>query len=178
MKTTTFFVSPERIRAILARQSTPRPAHETIVQDGDELVCTACGTTAPTLGSAPQAGAKPYGYHYEWAACITTEGPQRFKWEFNREHPPAWAVAEGQAKNVTPLYAAPQEQAASRAAVPEGWREPSTPMIEAALASARAASFHIDRETMREMLRVAMLAAAPVAQEGSAQVDTPEGGAK
>lgn len=36
-------------RAILARQTAPmQPEHETIVHDGDELVCTTCGTTAPT----------------------------------------------------------------------------------------------------------------------------------
>ncbi len=51
--------------------------------------------------------AQPAAWSYEWASCITCEGPQNFKPVIEREAPPQWAINEGQARNVTLLYAAP-----------------------------------------------------------------------
>ncbi|WP_273835604.1 hypothetical protein [Serratia marcescens] len=51
--------------------------------------------------------AQPVAWSYEWASCITCEGPQNFKPVIEREAPPQWAINEGQARNVTLLYAAP-----------------------------------------------------------------------
>lgn len=48
--------------------------------------------------------ADPVAWDYEWASCITCEGPQNFKPVIDREAPPEWAVDEGQARNVIPLY--------------------------------------------------------------------------
>ena len=51
--------------------------------------------------------AEPVAWDYEWASCITCEGPQNFKRIIEHEAPPEWAIHEGQARNLTPLYAAP-----------------------------------------------------------------------
>lgn len=51
--------------------------------------------------------AEPVAWDYEWAFCITCEGPQNFKRIIEREAPPEWAINEGQARNLIPLYAAP-----------------------------------------------------------------------
>lgn len=51
--------------------------------------------------------AQPVAWGYEWASCITCDGPQNFKHVIEREAPPKWAIDEGQARNVTPLYTAP-----------------------------------------------------------------------
>jgi len=51
--------------------------------------------------------AQPVAWSYEWASCITCEGPQNFKPVIEREAPPQWAIDEGQARNVTPLYTDP-----------------------------------------------------------------------
>jgi len=48
--------------------------------------------------------AEPVAWDYEWASCITCEGPQNFKRVIEREAPPEWSVDEGQAKNIIPLY--------------------------------------------------------------------------
>lgn len=50
---------------------------------------------------APEA---PYAYHYEWASCVTTDGPQGFKWVFAKDAPPDWAVKDGQCRNVIALF--------------------------------------------------------------------------
>lgn len=47
---------------------------------------------------------KPYAYAYEWASWISTEGPRDFHACIEREAPPQWAIDEGQARNVVPLY--------------------------------------------------------------------------
>lgn len=47
---------------------------------------------------------EPVAWDYEWASCITCEGPQDFKRVIEREAPPEWAVEEGQARNIIPLY--------------------------------------------------------------------------
>ncbi len=52
----------------------------------------------------PAADSEPVAWDYEWASCITCEGPQDFKRVIEREAPPEWAVAEGQARNIIPLY--------------------------------------------------------------------------
>ncbi|SEP40340.1 hypothetical protein [Enterobacter sp. NFIX58] len=63
------------------------------------------------LYTAPPApagiNAEPVAWDYEWASCITCEGPQDFKRVIEREAPPEWAVHEGQARKIIPLYAAP-----------------------------------------------------------------------
>lgn len=51
--------------------------------------------------------AEPVAWDYEWASCITCEGPQDFKLIIEHEAPPEWAIHEGQARNLIPLYAAP-----------------------------------------------------------------------
>ena len=79
--------------------------------------------------------AEPVAWDYEWASCITCEGPQNFKRVIEREAPPEWAVDEGQAKNITLLYAAPPAPV-----VPNGWIavpiEPTEDMIIAGFESA------------------------------------------
>ncbi len=47
---------------------------------------------------------EPVAWDYEWASCITCEGPQNFNRVIEREAPPEWAINEGQARNVIPLY--------------------------------------------------------------------------
>lgn len=54
-----------------------------------------------------QAAKNPVAWDYEWASYITCEGPQDFNRIIEREAPPNWAIDEGQAKNIIPLYAAP-----------------------------------------------------------------------
>ncbi|AMH00908.1 hypothetical protein AL485_18015 [Serratia liquefaciens] len=56
--------------------------------------------------------AQPVAWSYEWASYITCEGPQDFKPVIDREAPPQWAIDEGQARNVSPLYTAPPAPAA------------------------------------------------------------------
>lgn len=51
--------------------------------------------------------AEPVAWDYEWASYITCEGPQDFKRVIEREAPPKWAIEEGQARNIIPLYIAP-----------------------------------------------------------------------
>lgn len=59
----------------------------------------------PDMPPAPMVRAsEPVAWDYEWASCITCEGPQDFKRIIEREAPPEWAVAEGQARNIIPLY--------------------------------------------------------------------------
>lgn len=48
--------------------------------------------------------ADPIAWDYEWASCITCEGPQDFKRVIEREAPPEWAIDEGQARNIILLY--------------------------------------------------------------------------
>ncbi|HHU4726445.1 TPA: hypothetical protein ACUE4H_003447 [Klebsiella quasipneumoniae] len=47
---------------------------------------------------------EPVAWDYEWASCITCEGPQDFKRIIEREAPPDWAIEEGQARKIIPLY--------------------------------------------------------------------------
>lgn len=56
---------------------------------------------------------EPFAWSYEWASCITTDGPQNFKAVIEREAPPQWAIDDGQARKIVPLYTATQT-------VPEG----------------------------------------------------------
>lgn len=58
---------------------------------------------------------EPVAWEYEWASCITCEGPQGFKRVIERKAPPEWAIDEGQARNIIPLYAAPS----ARVSVPD-----------------------------------------------------------
>lgn len=47
---------------------------------------------------------EPVAWDYEWASYIACEGPQDFKRIIEREAPPEWAIEEGQARNIIPLY--------------------------------------------------------------------------
>lgn len=51
--------------------------------------------------------AEPVAWDYELASYITCEGPQKFKHIIEREAPPEWAIDEGRARNIVPLYTAP-----------------------------------------------------------------------
>lgn len=51
--------------------------------------------------------AEPVAWDYESASYITCEGPQKFKRIIEREAPPEWAIDEGRARNIVPLYSAP-----------------------------------------------------------------------
>ncbi|EMV7411796.1 hypothetical protein AADQ46_005388, partial [Enterobacter soli] len=51
--------------------------------------------------------AEPVAWDYERASCITCEGPQGFKRVIEHEYPPEWAIKEGRARNIVPLYADP-----------------------------------------------------------------------
>lgn len=78
-------------------------------------LCARCDHSGvlPALAAQSQgAQALPYAYHYEWADCVTTDGPQGFKWKFDKEAPPEWAVQDGQCRNVIPLAIAAQQAAA------------------------------------------------------------------
>ena len=56
------------------------------------------------LQPVPVVGSEPVAWDYEWASCITCEGPQNFNRVIEREAPPEWAINEGQARNIIPLY--------------------------------------------------------------------------
>ncbi|ENU0874939.1 hypothetical protein ACFGT5_003727 [Serratia marcescens] len=62
--------------------------------------------------------AQPVAWSYEWASCITCEGPQNFQPVIEREAPPQWAIDEGQARSVTPLYTSPPAPAVPGKATP------------------------------------------------------------
>lgn len=68
------------------------------------------------LQAAPVQAQEPVAWRYEWASCVTGDGPQNFKLTFGVEPPPEWAVQDGQARNVVKLYAAPVQTVA----VPDG----------------------------------------------------------
>lgn len=210
--------------AILARQTAPRPAHETIVQDGDELVCTACGNTAPTVGSVPHGtsatcpdcngtGMADSGGTHPWGEpAMIPCGCEQFEplrdgvsiglimqfVELAKNLPDISTigpipltpiqiafVAGKLAQAVAAMDDAPQEQAASRAAVPEGWRdaiEKAAWILESYHGYLKKLSpINFDEhpyipeiEGTAKDLR-AMLAAAPAAQEGKAVDGTPTG---
>ncbi|WP_413476010.1 hypothetical protein, partial [Hafnia paralvei] len=72
-------------------------------EDSDEIECV----MARQLLAYEQAAKNPVAWDYEWASYITCEGPQDFNRIIEREAPPDWAIDEGQARNIIPLYAAP-----------------------------------------------------------------------
>lgn len=93
---------------------------------------------------------EPVAWDYEWASYITGEGPRDFKRIVECEAPPEWAIEEGLARNIIPLYRhAPP--------VPEGYvtvpKEPTESMLIASYMFAHVAS---TRESW-----AAMLASAP-----------------
>lgn len=51
--------------------------------------------------------AQPVAWSYEWASCITCEGPQNFQPVIEREAPPQWAIDEGQARRTNPALHRP-----------------------------------------------------------------------
>lgn len=46
----------------------------------------------------------PYAWSYDWAHCVTCDGPQDFKPVIEREPPPQWAIDDGRVKNLITLY--------------------------------------------------------------------------
>ncbi len=58
----------------------------------------------PLYAHPPINQQEPVAWDYEWASCITCEGPQNFNRVIEREAPPEWAINEGQARNIIPLY--------------------------------------------------------------------------
>lgn len=52
-----------------------------------------------------QERAEPVAWQYEWAQCVTCEGPQDFKHVIETEAPPGWAITDGRVKNLRKLYA-------------------------------------------------------------------------
>lgn len=46
----------------------------------------------------------PYAWSYDWACCVTCEGPQDFEPVIEREPPAQWAIDEGRVKNLITLY--------------------------------------------------------------------------
>lgn len=69
--------------------------------------------------------AEAVAWDYEWASYITCEGPQDFKRVIEREAPPEWAIDEGQARNITPLYTAPPAPV-----VPDEWEQWIADVVE------------------------------------------------
>ncbi|WP_233934608.1 DUF551 domain-containing protein [Klebsiella michiganensis] len=67
----------------------------------------------PEMPPAQSVDSEPVAWDYEWASCITCDGPQDFKCVIEREAPPEWAIEEGQARNVIPLYRHAQQPVAS-----------------------------------------------------------------
>lgn len=51
--------------------------------------------------------AEAVAWDYERASCITSEGPQGFKRVIEHEYPPEWAIEEGRARKIVPLFTAP-----------------------------------------------------------------------
>ncbi|ENZ7725889.1 DUF551 domain-containing protein [Klebsiella aerogenes] len=92
---------------------------------------------------------EPVAWDYEWASCITCEGPQDFKRVIEREAPPEWAVDEGQARNIIPLY----RHAQPAPVVPEDARQALRKMVDEIIAE-------LDAE--ESACRAAMLQAEPV----------------
>ncbi|GKM82399.1 MULTISPECIES: DUF551 domain-containing protein [Klebsiella pneumoniae complex] len=64
---------------------------------------------------------EPVAWDYEWASYITCEGPQDFKRIIEREAPPEWAIEEGQARNIIPLYRHAQPAPVVQCPFPCGW---------------------------------------------------------
>jgi len=83
---------------------------ETLLQ-GELLVAEAAMRAAAPVVPVAAQPVVPMAWRYEWASCITTDGPQDFRLKFEAEPPPDWAVTDGQARNVVALYAAPQPAA-------------------------------------------------------------------
>ena len=75
---------------------------------------------------------EPFAWSYEWASCVTTDGPQNFKAVIEREAPPQWAIDEGQARKIAPLYTV----TTTHQSAPEDWQlvpvEPTGDMLEMA----------------------------------------------
>ncbi len=106
-----------------------------------------------------EAQREPVAWDYEWASCITCEGPRNFKRVIEREAPPEWAIDEGQARKIILLYAAPQLPA-----VPDGWvMVPMTPTAEMRMNGIEAAAnaMRLIEECPTRHCWRAMIAAAP-----------------
>ncbi|MEB8480231.1 hypothetical protein P2G56_17620 [Cronobacter malonaticus] len=51
--------------------------------------------------------AEPVAWQYDWAQCVTCDGPQDFKPVIETEAPAEWAITDGRVKNLRKLYTAP-----------------------------------------------------------------------
>lgn len=89
-------ITRERVAQIYAEYSKPNHSKQFNVLDS-EL------TEIARIALATMDG-EPVAWDYEWASYITCEGPQDFKRIIEREAPPEWAIEEGQARNIIPLY--------------------------------------------------------------------------
>ena len=86
------------------RKGSPYPDYDRGFSNGWD----ACAKRA----AAPVQVQEPVAWRYEWASCITGDGPQNFKLTFDVEPPPEWAVQDGQARNVVKLFGAPVQPVA------------------------------------------------------------------
>lgn len=57
-----------------------------------------------TLYRHAQPALIPYAWSYDWACCVTCEGPQDFEPIIECEPPPQWAIDDGRVKNLITLY--------------------------------------------------------------------------
>ena len=95
---------------------------------------------------------EPVAWDYEWASYITCEGPQDFKRIIEREAPPEWAIEEGQARNIIPLY-----RHAQQPVVPEDIPD----SVYEILCQACGGKAWMYEEALWNACRAAMLAASP-----------------
>ncbi|QWR82927.1 DUF3850 domain-containing protein [Cronobacter sakazakii] len=58
-------------------------------------------------GMALRERAEPVAWQYDWAQCVTCDGPQDFKPVIETEAPAEWAITDGRVKNLRKLYTAP-----------------------------------------------------------------------
>ncbi|MDH1321142.1 hypothetical protein N5C39_22480 [Enterobacter bugandensis] len=78
-------------------------AESSVKQWGGRIVPLYAAAPAPVI---PELEA--VAWDYEWASCITCEGPQNFKRVIEREAPPEWAIEQGQARKIIPLCRMPE----------------------------------------------------------------------
>lgn len=121
--------SPHQLAVTLAhfeaKHTEALSALDRMTDQRDQLAAQLKDATAPE--GWQRVPIEPFAWCYEWASCITTDGPQGFKVVMRREAPPQRAIDEGQARSIVPLYTTAQ-------AVPEGWQlgpeEPTPEMLK------------------------------------------------
>jgi hypothetical protein len=83
----------------------PKPVQENIKASMGRGESYTFKAFCAALQAAPVQAQEPVAWRYEWASRITCDGPQNFKLTFDVDPPPAWAVEDGQARNVVQLFA-------------------------------------------------------------------------